>query len=55
MWGGDLEVHFSRGLLKQVHQFGLQTAIFGAVFLAISYFIQAEHVLDLFSLNRDTE
>jgi len=47
MWGGDLEVHFSRG--------GLQTAIFGAVFLAISYFIQAEHVLDLFSLNRDTE
>jgi putative peptidoglycan lipid II flippase len=55
MWTGDLDVHFSRGLLKQVHQFGLQTAIFGAVFVAISYFIQAEHVLELFSFNRESE
>ncbi len=52
---GNLDVIFVRGLLRQVHQFGLQTIIFGALFLVISYIIQAEHVLDLFSLNRETE
>ncbi len=55
MWFGNLEISFVRGLLKQVHQFGLQTAIFGVVFFAISYFIQAEHVLDLFSFSKETD
>lgn len=55
MWFGSLDVHFTRGLFKQVHQFGLQTAIFGVVFLVVSYFIQSEHVMDLFAFNRETE
>lgn len=55
MWFGSLDVHFSRGLFKQIHQFGLQTAIFGATFLAASYFAQSEHVLELFSFNKETD
>ncbi len=55
LWTGNLDIHFARGLFKQVHQFGLQTAIFGITFLIISYFIQAEHVLDFFSFKEEIE
>ena len=55
LWSGNLDVSFVRGLFKQVHQFGLLTVIFGTVFFALSYFIQAEHVLDLFPFKRESK
>jgi putative peptidoglycan lipid II flippase len=55
IWFGNFDVHYPRALLKQIHQFGLLTFLFGISFLGVSYWINAEHVLDLFFRKREEE
>jgi putative peptidoglycan lipid II flippase len=55
MWFGNLDVHFPRATLKQIHQFGLLTFLFAASFLAASYWLKAEHVLNLFFTSKETK
>ena len=52
MWMGVMDIEFPRGILYQLNQFVLQTALFSVAFLAICYFIQAEYVLELFGFHQ---